>query len=127
MSYKTVIKYHEPDPFDWQVNDVIMDAFSAFQTRCYQASPMALCEMYIQLGLMNEMPFQQFVTQLAIDKGRDEACPFTLMADLPYFESTSDFYDAIEEKLKKYKFPLDFPAIEYALVLLAFAKPERRV
>ena len=85
---------------------------------------MAICEMYIEIGEMYEMPFHQFILKLADEKKQKGACKFRLVTDLPYSLSKIDFYNNLKEKLKDSKFKLDFPAIDDALVELIYANPE---
>ena len=122
--HKSVIKYHDPEPDVWQVNDVVMDAYMSFKERCYQASALALCDLYVDMGLQNDIPFHQFLTKLAYEKKQTGSCKFRLVTDFPYFNSPIERYNAINEKLKNSKFKLDFPAIDNAFVLLMFANPE---
>jgi len=122
--YQLVIEYHKPEPDEWQMNDVILDAYMTFRYKCYKASPLAILELYLKMGMQNEIPFHTFIFKLVCDKKRDGSCQFTLVQDIGLDDTNDEeLKNEICNQLKDSKFEVEFPLIISSLVSLNFANP----
>ena len=101
------IKYLEPKPFEGIFNDIVLDGYIAFRTRCYQASPLDLLDLYLSMGLQYDIPFHTFLFKLVCEKRKDDACPFTLIHDI----EPEEFNKVLKEKLKNAKYPFELSLV----------------
>lgn len=89
---RIILKYHPPSKKnDGMLNEVGMDDINTFGTRCYQASKMAILELYLDaMGGIYNISFPEFVLMLASRKKSFGSCEFELVEDNLMFQSADD-------------------------------------
>lgn len=89
--YVGIMEFHAPRIDGWMLNDIEFDTLNAFTERCFKASRVAILDMYLDLGLVERMPFLTFLMMLISKKHKKDACAFELVDD----EITRDEVDIV--------------------------------